>query len=404
MALKGSRRQAVIVAVSGCLLAGLLALTDGKNKMAHSVERQEPGKGSQEQEYILNAGEVLEDYSWTVTAEERKLTETEREEVLKKAQEELEQKILGKNKSLEEISQDLYLPETLQDGVVQVEYGLSDYSIFYPDGTIRESPEKAVVVTVSAEMECQGEMSIYEFAIRAVPPEKSRGELLVEEIQVALDRENEKAGEKELELPKEVDGVALSWEKKAENRSVFVAVLGFIAAGCILASEKEKRKKVQKERVQQMLRDYPDILGKLILLMGAGMNVAMAWKRIVESYQKRKEEQKLSERPAYEEMVTAVYEMQEGIGEVQAYKNFGERCALQEYRKLSAILVQNVRKGSMQIQEILEEEKNEAYEKQKARVKIAGEEAGTKLLLPMVLMLLVVLVIIMVPAMMSMNI
>lgn len=403
MALKGSRRQAVIVAVSGCLLAGLLALTDGKNKMAGSVGRQEPGKGSQEQEYILNAGEVLEDYSWTVTAEERKLTETEREEVLKKAQKELEQKILGENKSLEEISKDLYLPETLQDGVVQVEYGLSDYSIFYPDGTIRELPEKTVVVTVSAEMECQGEMSVYEFAIQAVPPEKSRGELLVEEIQAALDRENGEAGEKELELPKEVDGVSLSWEKKAENRSVFVAVLGFIAAGCILASEKEKRKKVQKEREQQMLRDYPDILDKLILLMGAGMNVAMAWKRIVESYQKRKEEQKLSERPAYEEMVTAVYEMQEGIGEVQAYKNFGERCALQEYRKLSAILVQNVRKGSMQIQEILEEEKIEAYEKQKARVKIAGEEAGTKLLLPMVLMLLVVLVIIMVPAMMSMN-
>lgn len=403
MALKGSRRQAVIVAVSGCLLAGLLALTDGKNKMDDSVERQEPGKGSQEQKYILNAEEVLEDYSWTVTAEERKFTETEREEVLKKAQEELEQKILGENKSLEEISKDLYLPETLQDGVVQVEYGLSDYSIFYPDGTIRESPGKAVVVTVSAEMECQGEMSVYEFAIRAVPPEKSRGELLVEEIQAALERENEKAGEKELELPKEVDGVALSWEKKAENRSVFVAVLGFIVAGCILASEKEKRKKEQKEREQQMLRDYPDILDKLILLMGAGMNVAMAWKRIVESYQKRKEEQKFSERQAYEEMVTAVYEMQEGIGEVQAYKNFGERCALQEYRKLSAILVQNVRKGSMQIQEILEEEKIEAYEKQKARVKIAGEEAGTKLLLPMVLMLLVVLVIIMVPAMMSMN-
>lgn len=404
MALKGSRRQAVIVAVSGCLLAGLLALTDGKNKMAGSVGRQEPGKGSQEQEYILNAGEVLEDYSWTVTAEERKLTETERKEVLKKAQKELEQKILGENKSLEEISKDLYLPETLQDGVVQVEYGLSDYSIFYPDGTIRESPGKAVVVTVSAEMECQGEMSVYEFAIRAVPPEKSRGELLVEEIQAALERENEKAGEKELELPKEVDGVALSWEKKAENRSVFVAVLGFIVAGCILASEKEKRKKEQKEREQQMLRDYPDILDKLILLMGAGMNVAMAWKRIVESYQKRKEEQKFSERQAYEEMVTAVYEMQEGIGEVQAYKNFGERCALQEYRKLSAILVQNVRKGSMQIQEILEEEKIEAYEKRKARVKIAGEEAGTKLLLPMVLMLLVVLVIIMVPAMMSMNV
>ena len=171
-----------------------------------------------------------------------------------------------------------------------------------------------------------------------------------------------------------------------------------------MASEKEKAKKEQKEREQQLLWDYPDILGKLILLAGAGMNVALAWKQIADTYQRRRDEQRISERPAYEEMVIAVYEMQEGVGEVQAYQHFGERCALPEYRKLSWILVQNVRKGSAQIQRLLEEEKSEAYEKQKARIKTAGEEAGTKLLFPMLLMLLVVLIIIMVPAMMSMEI
>ena len=67
-------------------------------------------------------------------------------------------------------------------------------------------------------------------------------------------------------------------------------------------------------------------------------------------------------------------------------------------------MVQNVRKGNAQIQKILEKEKIEAYEKQKARVKIAGEEAGTKLLLPMLLMLLIVLIIIMVPTGMSLKI
>lgn len=387
----------------GCLLAVLLGGKDGTNKSSDYVMRQEPGEGSVEKEYILEAEGVLEDYSWSVTAEERKLTAQEKEDIFSKAQEELEQKISGTNKSLEKVNQDLVLPDTLQEGIVKVEYSFSDYKIFYPDGTIRELPQTAEVVTISAEMECQEEISIYEFPIQVIPLEKGSKELLLENVKAALEQENEKTGEKKLTLPKEIDNVRLSWKEKIENRSLPLVVLGVVAAVCILASEKEKEKKQKKEREKQLQMDYPEILGKLILMMGAGMNAAMAWRRIAETYRKRREEKNIPLRPAYEEMLTTVYEMQEGIGEIQAYKNFGERCQIAEYRKLAAILVQNVKKGNVQIQRILEEEKTEAYEKYKARIKTAGEEAGTKLLFPMLLMLLVVLVIIMVPAGMSMN-
>lgn len=387
----------------GCLLAGLLAVKDGKSTNSNAVMRKEPGEGRTEKEYILEAEGVLEDYPWKVNAEERKLTTEEKNEVFWKAQEELEQQILEENTSLEEISRNLYLPDTLQDGIVKVEYSFSNYKIFYPDGTIRELPQKAEVVMISAEMECQEETSIYEFAVQVVPLEKGSKEQLIKEVEAALEQENERTGEKKLTLPKEIGDVKLSWREKTENRSLPVAILGVVAAVCKLASEKEKEKKVKKEREKQLQMDYPEILGKLILLMGAGMNAAMAWRRIAETYVKRREERHIPARPAYEEMLTAVYEMQDGIGEIQAYKNFGERCQIAEYRKLAAILVQNVKKGNAQIQRILEEEKTEVYEKHKARVKTAGEEAGTKLLFPMLLMLLVVLVIIMVPAGMSMN-
>lgn len=400
---KTGLQKAMLVAAAGCFLAFLLAVADAGEGDADYVERSAAGEGSQEKEYILNAGKVLKDYSWNVIVKEQKLTSEEKEEVFKKAQTELEQQILGENDGLEKINRDLYLPATLQDGVVEVEYEFSDYQIFYPDGTVRKLPEKETIVTVSAEMECQEETFIYEFGIQVVPLEKGEAELLVDKVETMLEQENKKAGEDKLTLPKEVDGITLSWEEKTENRSFPVAVLGIIAAGCILASEKENKKKKQVERERQLQRDYPEILGKFILLLGAGMNPAMAWKRIAAAYQKRRTQRRVSIKPAYEEMVIAVHEMQEGIGEIQAYQNFGERCAISEYRKLSAILVQNVRKGNAQVQRILEEEKVEAYEKQKARVKTAGEEAGTKLLFPMLLMLLVVLVIIMVPAGMSMK-
>ena len=49
----------------------------------------------------------------------------------------------------------------------------------------------------------------------------------------------------------------------------------------------------------------------------------------------------------------------------------------------------------------LDREATEAFEERKNRAKELGEEAGTKLLFPMLMMLLVVLIIVMVPAFIS---
>ena len=53
---------------------------------------------------------------------------------------------------------------------------------------------------------------------------------------------------------------------------------------------------------------------------------------------------------------------------------------------------------------ILKQESDDAFEERKCLAKKLGEEAGTKLLFPMVLMLAVVLVMIIVPAFLSIQI
>lgn len=77
---------------------------------------------------------------------------------------------------------------------------------------------------------------------------------------------------------------------------------------------------------------------------------------------------------------------------------FGRRCETQEYIRLGALLSQNLRKGGKGLGQLLKTEAIQAQEERKAHAKRAGEEAGTKLLLPMFLMLAVVLVIVIVPA------
>ena len=75
-----------------------------------------------------------------------------------------------------------------------------------------------------------------------------------------------------------------------------------------------------------------------------------------------------------------------------------DRCRLTQYRKCSALLSQNLKKGASGLLDALQKESEHAFEERKRNAREAGEKAGTKLLLPMMMMLVVVMVLIMVPA------
>lgn len=62
------------------------------------------------------------------------------------------------------------------------------------------------------------------------------------------------------------------------------------------------------------------------------------------------------------------------------------------------MISQNLRKGSTNLAQLLTEEAKEAFENRKHMARKLGEKAGTKLLLPMMMILGVMMVIIMVPA------
>ena len=66
------------------------------------------------------------------------------------------------------------------------------------------------------------------------------------------------------------------------------------------------------------------------------------------------------------------------------------------------MLEQNVVRGNEKLRAMLKEECLQALEDRKARARKAGEQAGTKMLFPMMLMLIVVMAVIMVPAFSSM--
>jgi hypothetical protein len=65
------------------------------------------------------------------------------------------------------------------------------------------------------------------------------------------------------------------------------------------------------------------------------------------------------------------------------------------------VLSQNLKKGARGLTDLLETEAEASLNERKNHARKIGEQAGTKLLLPMILMLGIVLVILMVPAFLS---
>ena len=96
--------------------------------------------------------------------------------------------------------------------------------------------------------------------------------------------------------------------------------------------------------------------------------------------------------------------MENGVYEEKAYENLGQRLRLPVYVKLGGLLSQNVRKGSKDLLLVLNQEAKNAFEERKSQARRYGEEAGTKLLLPMVMMLSVVMILIIIPAFLSYQI
>ena len=73
------------------------------------------------------------------------------------------------------------------------------------------------------------------------------------------------------------------------------------------------------------------------------------------------------------------------------------------YNKLISVIEQNRKNGSKHLRLQLQVEMQEAFEMRKATAKRLGEEAGTKLLLPLFMQLFIIMMMILYPAMTSLS-
>ena len=339
----------------------------------------------------------------------RMYSEEEVQSLFRQAMNKLDQVILGENETADHVVKPLCFPQELEGYPFAISWEPGRYDVMDMNGRINqdavleEDPEgEGVLVKITGILRYGTEEAAYNTQVLVFADVEETETIRNQVLNAARQAEEVSREEKSFVLPEQVNGRTVRWRFRKESKVMPVLMLGAVICVFLVVQERQKKEKQRKDRKEQMLFDYPEIVSQFTMLMGAGMTAKNVWKKITADYCGQKERGGRV-RDAYEEMVITLQEMQSGIPEAECYERFAARCGLVPYMKMGALLSQNLRKGAKGTSDMLKMEAIQAMEDRKSRARRLGEEAGVKLLLPMLLMLVIVLVIVVVPAFLSID-
>lgn len=417
--IKENKRK-YLLPVTGCLAGSVLlyavaVMTDKDTESGRqaamlsrdsAVIRDSPGSGTRQIQVYVE-GLTQDPVPLTVDIGAREYTREEAEAVFQTIMETMEARIRGQNPSLMEVRTDLVLPTRLETEGIRVRWNSSDTDLMNSRGkinnTIAETEEMGRMIYFTVELSDGIHKADFELPIRILPLVRTDSQRQIDGLKQQIQKKEEMQREVEvLSLPTEYEGKILHYRTKEDSGHAILLVLGGILAILCYAKAQSDVREQEKKRERELRLDYADLVSKLMIFTGAGMTMRLAWNRIVQDYEAALAAGRQKKRALYEEMSQTYYQMERGISEGEAFRDFGRRCRLQPYLKLSSLLEQNRKSGTKNLRTLLELELADAWEQRKNLARKLGEEAGTKLLLPLFLMLGIVMVMIMVPAMMSM--
>jgi tight adherence protein C len=163
----------------------------------------------------------------------------------------------------------------------------------------------------------------------------------------------------------------------------------FVAALLPVSRIRALRRRIE-ERRRAVLRELPELLSVLMLLVGAGESLQNALHRCaVEG---------ADGHPLYRELKRAMHAVRNGESFQLALDGFARRLGVQEASILTSALLLQYRKGGSDFVHALRELSFNLWEKRKSLARTRGEEAVSKLSLPLTLIFFVLMVIIGSPA------
>lgn len=422
-----------------CGVFSFILWIKGKGEVGGGIvlERESYGGESYQVKLVTDIENIKEDFQVEIMPVSYR--DDELPEIFDKGFEYLESVYLGDNVSADNITSNLNLVESIDNLGLTVSWIADNPDLVNAKGeVIRGTLKKNELTNVTAVISYEDKEAskIYPLSVAGVP--FSESEIAINHIKEAISvMQKEHAGEQTLVIPAQIAGHDVARAGKIQSYHV-ILVLGIILAMMLGVRGYTGLRDEEAKRSDMLVAEYPEFVDMLSLYMGAGLTVKGALLKILEAGETRKYgelttggTEKCNEVTAavagrfkkqvnastkkpgkavvgvdfknilYKEIKYCLNEIQSGIPEPEAYYRMGHRLNISYYLKLMSLLSQNIKKGTADILEHLKAEEHEALRIRKEIARKKGEEAGTKLLFPMILLLGVVMVIIVAPAFMS---
>lgn len=364
--------------------------TRKKNQNPILVERNAYGEESKEEILYDHEGKEI-----SFSVEPQDYTEEGLQEAFTRGFQWARKEMLGDNVSAMEVRSNLNFVTEIPGGLT-AEWISEDPDLVNTDGTVCNEAmqeEEESKVRVSLLLCYKEEMQMEDIYLFVKGPILSEEERLLRKVKETIaDLEEGTRGESSFYVPATVEGVNISKTAPVNPAGFLLLLIPILIFP--YWREKNKEKEQRQQRKKELLEEYPIVVNKLTLYLGAGLNLRTAFQSLQEDVSHAKQRKVHLER----ELLILVNQWKAGVSEGQAYEALGKRIGETCYIRLMALLVQNYQKGNEGLLQVLQEEEESAFRERLDLAKKEGEEAGTKLLFPMLLLLIVVMCIVMAPA------
>lgn len=388
------KKKFLFVFVTVFLFALVVDFTNEKLKENNLLERGKMGEEEDLVVFQLNAEGILEDYKYEFVLEPTKVTKEEAEKFFAEVKREIDE-------AFSKYETQFPIKEAYASNLVEAEWQFTPSGYVDGDGVIIQNsiPDEGIVINVATTLTCGAYEEMYAFPVYIEKEKQSEQEILLDEIHRQIQTQMQQEGTTSIQLPDNVDGVELIWSEKKEPLTIKVLFLEITALVLILFLKRKEQRDLYEKRKNEMEYVYADVVSQLGLLLEAGMTMRQAWLRMAELYSKKKQQNFMEENQVYEALLHMKRRLLEGENEKSVYERFAEEIDIPCYRRLMRSLIGNLEKGNSGIREYLEEEEKRAYNEKILLAKKRGEEASTKMLVPLMLMMVLVMAVVIAPAM-----
>lgn len=391
---KKDRKKLLVVFVTLFLLAVCKDIWDKKLMDGNTLERKENPQETDAVSLQFQIEDIEDVYDYLLEIEPMRATENQAKEFFLEAKEEIDATFYTGGDTF--CTEDSYA-----DGYVMAEWKISPSGYVDTEDQLRweKIPEEGILFQVEANLSCGFYEEVYAFPIQVEPKAVSEIEKIRNQIEDDISEQMNAEGVGEIQLPQSVNGKEIRWKEKREYLSGKILLLELIVVVLLCVLQKKEEEDCKKERLKKLEYEYPNVVHQLCVLLGAGMTVRQAWMRIAKQYQEKRKKGVVQENVLYEAVVHMANRLAEGEMERVAYDKFVEEVNVPCFRRLMRSIVVHLEKGGMGMYQFLESEEKRAYELRILQAKKLGEEASTKMLVPLMIQMVLIMAVVLAPAM-----